>query len=215
MSNETTNPVLKWILIIVACVSIPVAIILALYPAKEYRAARELRARGFDVQFTWLDNTIWQRPVAVKSEGRNITLDDCRLICQLPHLKALFFMEGDMCDMSDMNLDEIGNCTELEHFICENVTQFPAGEIRQLTACPLKTVRLLNVDLHDSDLENLAGMATLDLIYLDNNVGITDAGLEHIEKIVPLMMLSLKGTNITQEGVEEFQKKRPDVKVRF
>ena len=212
MSNETTNPVLKWILIIVACVSILVAIFLALYSVSEYRAAWKLRARGFTVYFVKLDDMILHRPITVANNGQNITLDDCRLICQLPHLIRLGFVGG---NMSGLNLGEIGNCPRFEIFLCQDVTQFPADEIRKLATCPLNSLVLSNVDLEDSDLENLMGLTKLEFINLGGNVGITDASFEYLEKIASLKNLFLSETSVTQEGIEEFKKKRPDVEIHF
>jgi len=103
----------------------------------------------------------------------------------------------------------------LDTFRCRNVTQFPADEIGKLAACPLTSIALINAGLNDSDLENFAGLTKIVQIILGNNAGITDAGFEHFEKIASLSYLNLKGTSVTQEGVKEFRKKRPDVEVVF
>jgi len=50
---------------------------------------------------------------------------------------------------------------------------------------------------------------------LEDNTGITDAGFEHFEKIAALRWLYLMETGVTQDGIEEFKKKRPDVTVYF
>jgi hypothetical protein len=94
------------------------------------------------------------------------------------------------------------------------VTQFPVDEIGKLAACPVRVILLPNVHLKDGDLEAFTKLTNLDLLILESNVGITDAGLEHLEKIASLRHLQLSKTSVTKEGVEEFQKKRPDVRVR-
>ncbi|MCL2346797.1 MAG: hypothetical protein FWC50_00910 [Planctomycetaceae bacterium] len=215
MSNESTSPALKWILIAVIGASFLVAVffvLLATYPANDYRVARELESRGFRVFYRWHDSLIWQYPTHVSGVDQSITPDDCRLVCQLSRLQSWDFVR---CDVLGLNLDEIGNCRELSSFNCVDVTQFSAGEIRKLAACPVTRVMLQNAHLNDSDLEHFVGLSKLGLLMLEGNAGITDAGLEHLEKISSLKNLTLPQTSVTKEGVEEFQKKRPDVKVWF
>ena len=133
MSQTSTNPALKWILIVIAVVTAIGAVavfLLATYPAGEYRAARELEKRGFYISYNWYgDDRIWKHPLHVIGYDRMITSDDCRLICQLPRLLGLDFKR---CDMSGLNLDDIGNCRELRAFAPTNSTRFPMSELKKL-----------------------------------------------------------------------------------
>jgi hypothetical protein len=95
------------------------------------------------------------------------------------------------------------------------VTQFPVNEIRKLEACLIELLGLVDAHLNDSDLEDFAKWAEFSQLTLNDNTGITDVGLEHLEKIVSLNFLDLVRTSVTKEGIEEFQKKRPDVAVSF
>jgi len=215
MSNETTNPVVKWILIGVIVVSVCVVgalFLIGTKPVKELRAADELEKRGYEILYYQQGYDIWTYPGGVIGEDQSITEGDSRLICQLPHMHLLNLIR---CDLSGLNLDNIGNCQKLDCFQCNDVTQFPADEISKLAACPIKRLILRNACVNDSNLEVFAKWMTVDYIDLENNSGITDAGLNHLEKIVPLQELYLIGTSVTKEGVEEFMKKRPDVKVEF
>ena len=219
MSQASTKPALKWTLIVIVgmtALGAVFVVLLSTYPADEYRVANELRKRGFDVIYYWLDgDKIWYRPTNVLGKYQSITSDDCRLFCQLPRLYYLLFM---CCDMSDLNLDEIGNCRELHVFQCNDATHFPVSELVKLTACPFWTIYVesKDVDLNDSDLKEFAKFTHLETLFLMfNNAGVTDACLEYFEKIPTLKELKLPGSSITPEGVEEFKKKRPDVKVYF
>jgi len=219
MSQTSTNPALKWILIVIAVVTALGAVavvLLSTYPADEYRVARELRKRGFDIIYYRQDgDKIWYRPTNVLGQYQSITSDDCRLFCQLPRLYYLLFMR---CDMSALNLDEIGNCREVHVLQCNDATQFPVSELTKLTACPFWTIYVESKDvpLKDSDLEEFVKFTHLEeLSLICNNVGVTDVCLEYFEKIPSLKKLRLPGASITQEGVEEFKKKRPDVEVYY
>ena len=215
MSNETTNPVVKWILIGVIVVSFCVVGACVLFmtpPTKEHRAARELEKRGFEIEYRRQGFNIWQYPLCVYGESRNITEDDSQLLCQLLHLRLLQFNH---CDLSGLNLDDVGNCRELTDFTCYDVTQFPVNEIRKLAACPIHELILSNVRLSDSDMEDFAKWTSVGFLILDDNAGITDVVFEHLEKIASLRHLCLTGTSVTKEGVEEFKKKRPLVDVVF
>jgi len=219
MSQTSPHPALKWILIVIAVVTALGAVFVALYatrPVDEYRAARELEKRGFGIGYIYTnDNWIWQRPFNVVGENQSITSDDCRLICQLPHLYALYFTG---CNTSGLNLDEIGNYEDLQIFESSIATRFPVCELKKLTACPLWLIRVdsKDVDLNDSDLEEFVKFTNLQtLILIFNNIDVTDACLDTFEKIPTLKKLELPGSSITPEGVEEFQKKRPDVTVDY
>ncbi|MCL2119397.1 MAG: hypothetical protein FWH27_13325 [Planctomycetaceae bacterium] len=191
MSEVPTNPMLKRILIAIAGVTILGAVLLyllATYPAGEYRVADELRARKFGIYYDRQDYHIWKHLVAVGGRDRSITEDDCRLLCQLPHLQSLGF---ERCDFSESN------------------------EIRKLAACPIRFFAFVNASLNDSDLADFAKWTKLERLHIYGNAGITDAVFEYLEKIASLRDLCIAGTSVTQDGVREFQKKRPDVKVFF
>ena len=215
MSNETTNPVVKWILIGVIVVSVCVVgacVSLMFYPAEDYRVSGELKLRGFEIIYQRQGYNIWQYPVHVEGSGLSITEDDCRLFCQLPHLQSLAFYG---CDLAGWNLDEIRNCRELKYIHSNHATHFPIDEIGKLAACPVTWLGINTDCLNDSNLVEFAKLTNLEYLYLEKNAGITDAGLDHLEKIASLQYLGLTGTSVTQEGVDEFKKKRPDVEVIF
>ena len=218
MSQASTNPALKWILIVIVGMTALGAVFLFLYVTcpDDYRAARKLQKRGFDFRYDWYDdNKIWKHPNVVLGMDQMITSDDSRLFCQLPRLIDLAFWS---CNISGLNLDEIGNCRELRFFHFADTTRFPVNELKKLTACPVELILVesIDVDLKDSDLEEFAKFTHLEKLYLDfNNTGVTDVCLEYFEKIPTLKTLILPGSSITQEGVEEFKKKRPDVIVEL
>ena len=214
MSNESTNPAIKWILIAIIGVSFLVAVfffLIATYPANEYSVARELKSRGFGIDYTARYNMVWQHPTSVWGHDQKITPDDFRLICQLPRLAGLDFLR---CDASGLNLDEIGNCKKL-FSIQFSVTQFPTNEIPKLAACRVVNLALKDIHFNDSDLDHLAGLTKLMFLDLQENPGITDASFEYFEKIPYLKVLFLSKTSVTKEGGAEFRKKRPDVEVYF
>ena len=197
----------KWFIISTLGILLPVAALLIWYAIlpDDFRVGRELQKRGFDVIY----DIYHRHPFFVVSES-NITPEDSRLICQLPRLETLFFTQ---CDMSGLNLDEIGSCRELSDVAFFGVTQFPANEIRKLTVCPIRWITVVVSDMKDSDLECFLGLTKLEYLELRDNIGITDAGLEHLEKIPSLKILRLDNTSITPEGLKDFKKKRSDIEV--
>ena len=219
MSHESTNPALKWILIVIVVITALGAVFIVLfstYPADEIRAANELQTRGFTISYNrQAGDMFWQRPTCVSGDGQSITSDDSRLICKLPRLNELIFLRY---DASGLNLDEIGNCRELVSFEFLEATRFPVSELNKLTACPVSQIWVDSKDVHlkDSDLEEFVKFTHLHTLILEcNNIGVTDACLEYFEKIPTLNSLRLPGSSITPEGVEEFKKKCPGVEVYF
>jgi len=98
----------------------------------DFHVAKKLQARGFVV----CSYAFWQSPERVIARDRIITPEDCRLICRLSSLETLQFVQ---CDMSGLNLDEIGNCRELSQVVFAGVTKIPANELRKLALKQAKT----------------------------------------------------------------------------
>ena len=87
--------------------------------------------------------------------------DDSRLICQLSHLVMLSFVG---CDLTGLNLDDIGNCRELKVFYCDDVTHLSFDEIRKLATPRINEFIFKDVLLNDSDLEELAKWANVEIL---------------------------------------------------
>ena len=128
---------------------------------------------------------------------------------QIVKLSVLFYRS----DISGLDWDEIGHCRILDSLSFDDITGFPINEIQKLTACPIVFLALFNVQLKDSDLENLMGLKQLGYLGLRQNIGITDVSFEYLEQMTSLELLDVRDTSVTEEGINEFQKKRPDVKV--
>jgi len=191
MSEKSNRPPLKWLLISTFGIILIGVVPIAWYASlpDDWHMAKKLQVRGFAITY----DTFWRHPVRVVGEHLNVTSKDCQLISQLPHLQGMYFIN---CDMSELNLDEIGNCQNLDVAFFLGVRGLPIDELRKLAPCPVTYLVLCNADLTDSDLEILMELPKLRTLSLLGNAGIT-------------------GTGVTQEGVEEFKKKRPDVEVSF
>ena len=214
--KESNKSLFKWVLIGVIILS-GIMLLYVTIP-NDIRAARQLHSRGFEIEYSKHNDTIWQHPacflwghpVSVRVDDHNMTQDDSRLICQLSGLETLGFSSS---DISGLNWDEFGHCRKLDNLGFHDVTGFSISEIQKLAACPITFLQFYNVQLKDSDLENIMGLKQLEYLDLHENIGITDASFEYLEKIASLEILYLVDTSVTEEGIKEFKKKRPDVKV--
>jgi hypothetical protein len=218
MSNEkeSKKSALIWVLIGVIILSV-VVVLYATFP-NDFRIAEELQSRGFEVHYDGQYEMIWQHPAyfiwghptEIVVYDQILTSDDSRLICQLRDLEQLGFIRS---DVSGLDWDEIGHCRELSGLGFYEVKGFSTSEIQKLAACPIVYLTLVNVRLSDSDLENIMGLKQLGWLWVDKSIGITDASFEYLEKIATLKYLHISKTSVTEEGVNEFKKKRPYVSV--
>ena len=214
--KEPKKSALKWVLIGVIILSV-VVVLYATFP-NDFRIAEELQSRGFEVHYDGQYEMIWQhpayyiweRPICVTVVDQNITQDDSRSICLLRNLKELCFIRS---DISGLNWDEIVSCRVLCSLLFDDVTGFSTSELQKISACPIVLIQFYNVQLNDSDIENIMGLKQLEWLWVDKSIGITDASFEYLEKIASLEKLYLVDTSVTEEGVKEFKKKRPDVEV--
>ena len=218
MSNEKESKKSALIWVLIGAIILSVVVVLYVTFPNDFRVVRQLESRGFIIGYEGLFDPIsqhpawyiWKQPTIVQVIDKNVTPDDSRLICQLSKLQGLRF---DRCDISGLNWDEIGHCRELGGIIIVEVTGFSISEIQKLAACPIEHLALWKVQLKDSDLENIMGLKQLEKLWLYDNIGITDASFEYLEKIATLKELYLTDTSVTEEGIKEFKKKRPDVVV--
>lgn len=201
MSKETTSPALKWILTATIGIIIFGAVLfflLATYPAEDIRVAQELEARGFHVTYARQGYLGWEVPNFITGRNQKITSDDCRLICQLSRLRYIYLFD---CDITELNLDDIGNCRKLEKFwfSAETQTRLPMSEIQKLSACPTLEAIYLRCNRDEEFSEDKS----------------MDVFLEYFEKSPKLRVLQLPASCVTKEGVEEFKNKCPDIRFHF
>lgn len=85
-----------------------------------------------------------------------------------------------------------------------NITDEQIQGLREIEA-QLVWLNLSHTSITDTQLESLASLRSLRVLYL-NNTGITDAGLSKLSPLAELRSLSLVGTAITDASVETFAK---------
>ena len=208
----------------------------------ENRVAIKLRLQGFKIihnprGVTWR----WYCPTHFGNyqfrQYPEVTDEVLAELQKMPHLFSVSF--GDT-DLSQINLELLTKVPALEHFQVLNNTD-PAWspkdinklsgclrlrnimlmkvpltnkEIEPLKACPITHLSFISAGLTDADSAVFTLFPTLETLQLRDNPGITDSSLAIFETISSLRYLSVQGTGVTQEGVEAFQNKRPDVKLR-
>jgi hypothetical protein len=69
--------------------------------------------------------------------------------------------------------------------------------------------------IDDSTLATVAQFENLEQLWLNGDITITDAGLEHLKKLKQLDDLSLADANVTPEAVKELQNALPHCKISW
>lgn len=70
----------------------------------------------------------------------------------------------------------------------------------------LKTLKIAADDLRDSDLKNISGIKSLEVLTLRDNPKITDMGLTHLAELPALRVLSLDGCKITPDAIKKLSR---------
>ena len=96
------------------------------------------------------------------------------------------------------------NATHLELNRC-GLADAEMAKLKELKK--LRHLQLSGNRITDQGLANLSDLTNLVHLYLDDNPGITDAGLEHLRDQVSsnLQELGLQGTSVTRAGLEKLR----------
>lgn len=88
-----------------------------------------------------------------------------------------------------------------------------ASEWRPGLVSAVGEMRLSSCGITDNKLAYLKGVTTLVELDLSDNEGITDAGIEHLLTCENLRELNLRGTKVTDAGVEKLQQALPECQI--
>ena len=156
-----------------------------------------------------------------------------RIAPAFPRLKRLFLHNGQATNESMHGLADL---EELEMFYVWAATELTDASVTHLKK--LKSIHLGNGNIGDDTLKALAGLPNLSSISLQGNhftdaglvhvadahqlhnawVGlskgaITDTGLAHLAGLENLEELEVQQSQITAEGLNDFRKKLPSVRI--
>ena len=204
----------------------------------ENQVALRLQSQGYEIIHNIDDsNWIWLRPTHFVCSHQDISDETLKELARMPKLFSVSFYN---CDCSKLDLGllaEIPNLTDLT-FINNTGPRGTPKEVAKLADCrKLKSLFFSASSLTRADIEPLAGIPLkelcchasgltdtdctvfssfkqLEILQLYNNPAITDASLSVFESIATLQFLGVEKTGVTKEGIEEFKKKRPGVKLR-
>jgi hypothetical protein len=85
------------------------------------------------------------------------------------------------------------------------------------TIIQFQELRVLAVgsSVTDAGLAKLAMLPKLNVLWLDGNTRVTDAGLDHFAKCKELTNLYLSKTGVTKAGVEKLAKALPNCRIEY
>lgn len=138
---------------------------------------------------------------------------DLSLLTKIEDLRSFSIINNYDSKWSPRDIDKLGGCLRLED-VSLHRTPLTRHDIESLKTCPIKALRFTKTGLSDAESDVFKEFPNLEILQLRDNPGITDASLPVFETITTLKYLELEKTGVTKEGIEAFQKSRPDVKLR-
>jgi len=142
----------------------------------------------------------------------NLSNVDMELLTKIPSLRSLELNIGSSVG-SPKGIEKLSECRRLEKLLLLQVP-LTSKEIEPLKVCPVKHLYFSSSGLTDADAAVFTLFPQLEFLALTYNSEITDASLDVFETISTLQYLNVRYTGVTEAGIEAFQKKRPDVKLR-
>ena len=111
--------------------------------------------------------------------GADVTPEILKLISQFSHLRVLNLSKSDLPETGFEHLQELKN---------------------------LKLLHLVDTNVEDAHLAEIAKIASIEQLPLSGCKGVTDAGMKHVSELKNLIQLSLDGTSVTDKGITELKK---------
>jgi hypothetical protein len=132
----------------------------------------------------------------------------------LEHLKGLTALQRlDLAytRVADAGLEHLKGLTALQHLGLSHTQVTDAG-LEHLKGLTQLQYLALPSKVTDAGLVHLKGLTALQGLYLWDTA-VTDTGLEHLKGLTALRELDLKGTKVTEAGVDQLKKSLPNAKV--
>ena len=117
------------------------------------------------------------------------------------------------CPISPLALEELAQLPKLE-VLQFNSSVFTEQHTRAVGKLRLRHLHMHSAKVDDGMLHHIAGMEKLETLDITHNP-ITDQGLAKLKRIKMLKTLLLQGTNVTAEGVADFQNSHPNCDVQW
>jgi serine/threonine protein kinase len=134
----------------------------------------------------------------------DITNDGCSSLTRLPRLRELHLSRTSITGPA---LSKIAKLTKLEELFLNG--DDVRDNLSALQSLQLRDLQLNEAGLRDSDMQALSKMQSLLQIGLDENKGITDAGLIKLATLPNLRGLSVAGCSVTARGLQNFKALSP------
>jgi hypothetical protein len=131
-------------------------------------------------------------------------------LLHLPKLRALY-LNGD--HITDDGLRTLAAVPQLFKLALNNTSVTGVGFSGSGGFRFLGALNVSDTLVSDKTMPAIARLPALRAVQLDNT-SVTDAGLNELSE-VPRVILSLRGTRVTQSGVNAFTKLRPDAEVKW
>lgn len=134
------------------------------------------------------------------------------IVTTLPNLEKLIVGSGGTCGPD--GLRSIKALTKLTSLSWAARAVLTDSDFGLFTSMPsLEHLQVYGRDVSNGALAEIARCKKVTLLDLSNSQGFDDTGLQALKAIKTLRELGLGNTQVTDKGVAEFQKARPDVKV--
>jgi hypothetical protein len=130
-----------------------------------------------------------------------ITNAGFRRLASFPGLSKLTYLKLVGSSVTDDGLADLARFPELDYLSLEEnsaITDATAGHVRKLPK--LRELRFVGTNLTDTGLAEFRNLP-LAVLYIDDDVRVTDAGMPHVGTLVGLSRLHLHGTRVSDAGL--------------
>jgi Leucine rich repeat len=168
-----------------------------------------------------------KRVVIVHLEGANISDSDILYLKEFPKLGGLYLNRTPITNAALTTIEEMAELQDLDlsgtKITALQLTGLSKLQELKLSGTPVESMRLIRLGdlrvlemsgtkIDDADADDFIGFQKLHTLKLQET-GITDAGLARLGRLPQLRSVWIKGTRITQDGINNLKQVRPDITV--
>jgi hypothetical protein len=161
-----------------------------------------------DIELSWLGNLREIREI-----NATLTQATGSFLAEMKDLSTLDFLQLIGPKVSNECFVHVSRCVNLRQLSIDQTSITDQGVAHLSSLIKLYQLDIRYSQITDESLKHIKSLSTLRVLAISHNPGITDNGLVHLKQMTGLTLLTVGGTSISKDGVEELRHALPKCRI--